>query len=314
MKAVVRSLVDDFQERDRPKLVARKIPFRMVKGKASVVVGMRRAGKTSLCLDKLDKLSSEGIGRDRMLYLSFEDERLLGFKAGDFQYILDVFYARFPKNKRKRCYFVLDEIQRIDGWESFARRVVDTENIHLVLTGSSAKLLSREVATAFRGRSIVTEVFPLSYPEFLAWHGAFQEVPTAFGSATVATLRHEIARYFTWGGFPEVQDCDPYTRNEILQSYVDAVVFRDVVERCGLGNVMALRFMIKSVMNAPGQKFSVTKFSNTLATLGVKCSRNDLYRCLDALADAYLVFRVPLHSQSAQIQRVNPDSIIIEWK
>ena len=309
MKAVVQSLVDDFHDRELPDLIAREIPFRMIKGKASVVVGMRRSGKTSFCLHYLRKLMSDGLDRDRMLYLSFEDERLLGFKVEDFQSILDVYYARFPRNKRKKCYFVLDEIQRVDGWESFARRVVDTENIQLILTGSSAKLLSREIATAFRGRSIVTEIFPLSFSEFISWHGVLPEIPTTFGSGTVATLRHEINRYFTCGGFPEVQDCDLHTRNEILQNYVDAVLFRDIIERSGLGNVMALRFMIKTIMNAPGQKFSVTKFSNTLATLGVKCSRNDLYLYLDGLADAFLVFRVPLHTQSAQIQRVNPDKI-----
>jgi len=311
LKAAVQSLVDDFYDWKLPDLRAREVPFRELKGKASVVIGMRRTGKTCFCLQRLQNLTADGMGRERTLYLSFENERLLGFKADDFQTILDVYFARFPKNKQRKCYLILDEIQRIEGWESFARRVVDHENIHLILTGSSAKLLSKEIATAFRGRSLTTEVFPLSFAEFLAWHKLVQSPPAAFSSAVIASLRNGIARYFDVGGFPEVQSCDSHTRNEILQSYIDTVLFRDIVERYRIGNVTALRFLIKAIMNAPGQKFSVSKFSNTLKTLGVKCSRNDLYLYLDCLADSFLVFRVPLHTQSVQVQRVNPDKLYI---
>lgn len=311
LKAAVQSLINDYYDWELPNLHARKTPFREIKGKASVVIGMRRTGKTCFCLQHLQGLIADGMSRDRTLYLSFENERLLGFQSDDFQTILDVYFARFPKNKRRKCYFILDEIQRIAGWESFARRVVDHENIHLILTGSSAKLLSKEIATAFRGRSLTTEVFPLSFAEFLEWHNLVHAPLPAFSAAVNASLRNGIARYFDDGGFPEVQSLDNHTRNEILQSYIDTVLFRDIVERYRIGNVTALRFLIKAIMNAPGQKFSVSKFSNKLKTLGVKCSRNDLYIYLDYLADSFLVFRVPLHTHSVQVQRVNPDKLYI---
>jgi len=306
MKDIVERLIANFQEWTLPDLMPRQLAFPEIHHKVTVVTGMRRTGKTSLCLERLKDLQRKGVDKSRLLYLSFEDDRLLDFRASNFQDILDVFYGMFPRNKDRLCYWVLDEIQRIDHWEAFVRRMIDTENIRLVLTGSSARLLSREIATALRGRSFDIEVLPFSFGEYLAYHKLCGSEALTFGDRTVARLRRAINDYLLVGGFPEIQDVDAMTRVRILQGYVDAVLFRDIVERFKTTNVIALRQMIRAIVSNPGLKFSVAKFHRTLQGLGVKCSRNDLYEDLAHLEEAFLVYAVKLHTESVRIQQVNP--------
>ena len=106
---------------------------------------------------------------ERFYYLNFEDERLLPFSAQDFQLILETYYRKFPVFKSQQCYLFLDEVQRIEGWENFVRRVLDTEQLSVCVTGSSSRLLSKEIATSLRGRSLTTEIFPFSFKEFLCY-------------------------------------------------------------------------------------------------------------------------------------------------
>ena len=173
MKNKISQLIDDFHERDLPNPVKRTTQLPDIKGKANVVIGMRRAGKTWFCLQKIIKLLKAGTRKNQILYLNFEDDRLLEFNVNHFQEILDIYYGKYPENKDNVSYFFFDEIQRIDQWEIFIRRLIDTENVKIYITGSSSKLLSTEIATSLRGRSLSTEIFPLSFHEFLRFHGLF---------------------------------------------------------------------------------------------------------------------------------------------
>jgi hypothetical protein len=163
MKQIITQLIDDFHERELPKLMARDIPLYEIKGKASVIIGMRRSGKTWFLFQKIKSLCDKGINKNRMLYLNFEDDRLMDFNVSKFQDILDVYYAKFPDNKNNCCYFFFDEIQGIQHWESFIRRLIDTENIQIFISGSSSKLLSSEIATCLRGRSLPIVMYPFSF-------------------------------------------------------------------------------------------------------------------------------------------------------
>jgi len=193
MKAILSQLIDDFFERELPIPVAREYNFAEIPGKVDVAMGMRRTGKTFFCYQKMRELAASGVQRDRILYLNFEDERLLDFSVKDFQSILDIYYARFPANKDVTCFLFFDEIQRIDQWELFIRRILDTEKVRIFLTGSSSKLLSSEIATSLRGRSLATEIFPYSFSEYLKARGVFAEPPKNFGSRTAAILRRAMA-------------------------------------------------------------------------------------------------------------------------
>lgn len=309
MKTIIAQLIDDFHERKRPVLFTRQTKMVQVPGKANVVIGMRRTGKTFFCYQKMQELLADGISITQMLYLNFEDDRLIGFTVQDFQAILDVYYGKYPELHDMKCYFFFDEIQSIAKWESFIRRLLDTENVQIYLTGSSSKLLSTEIATQLRGRSLITEIFPFSFPEFLKYHQLFEKSPTRWGAKTVSVLRKALRDYLEIGGFPEVQTLERNIRIEILQGYIDSVLLKDVIERHKVNNITAIKYLVRHLMNSPGSRFSVNKFYNSLKTMSVRCAKNSLYEYLDHLTDAYLFYRVPIHSRSEKSRMLNPTKI-----
>jgi len=309
MKTIISQLIDDFQERNLPTPVPRTKVFFEIKGKADVVIGMRRSGKTWFCFQKINHLIQKNIPQNQILYLNFEDERLLGFTVSNFQEILDVYYGKFPENKDKTCYFFFDELQSIHQWELFIRRLLDSENVQIFITGSSSKLLSTDIATSLRGRSLTTEIFPFSFQEFLRYHGLFADTPRTFGSKTAAILRKAVKEYFQNGGFPEVQNIDPSIKTEILQGYIDTVLLKDVIERHRVNNITAIKHLVKTLMHSSGRKFSINKFYNTLKSMSVKCTKNNLYAYLDHLTDAFVFYRVPIHSRSEKSRMINPVKI-----
>ncbi|OGV32926.1 MAG: ATPase [Lentisphaerae bacterium GWF2_45_14] len=311
MKRIISQLIDDFHERELPELSLRNREFPELANKADVIIGMRRTGKTFFCFQRMKQLLSSGIPMNQILYLNFEDDRLLDFSVKDFQTVLDVYYSKYPENRDVKCHFFFDEIQSIEKWEVFIRRLLDTENVQISLTGSSSKLLSKEIATSLRGRSISTEIFPFSFKEFLRHHDLFETAPEHFSSKTASILRKAASDYIEIGGFPEVQNIDKNLRTEILQGYIDSVLLKDVVERHKVSNIVALKHLVNNVMTSPCSQFSVNKFYNTLKSMSIKCTKNNLYEYLDHLLDAYLFYRVPLHTRSEKTRMVNPPKIYV---
>ena len=309
MKNIISQLIDDFHERVLPEPVNRTGEFSEIKGKADIVIGMRRSGKTWFCYQKIRELIASGTRKEEILYLNFEDDRLLDFTVRNFQEILDVYFGKYPGHRDTRCKFFFDEIQRIDQWEMFIRRLLDTENLRIFITGSSSKLLSSEIATALRGRSLPIEIFPFSFEEFLRFNGLFQDRPKTFGAGTVSMLRKAAVDYLEIGGFPEIQKLDRDLRIEILQGYIDSVLLKDIIERHKIGNVTVLKHLARHIMNSSGGQFSVNKFYNTMKSMSIKCTKNSLYEYIDHFADAFLFYKVPIHSRSEKSRLINPVKI-----
>lgn len=309
MHSVIELLIDDFHERDLPRPVARDRSAPVMAGKAMAVVGMRRSGKTWFCYQRMQELMASGVGKERLLYINFEDERLQPFSSNDLQDILGTYYRKYPDFKKQRCYLFLDEIHTVPGWDRFIRRVLDTENLEVWVTGSSSKLLSSEIATSLRGRSLSTEIFPFSFQEFLRFHGRLPGSTNRFGSRQRAELQHQADRYLTVGGFPEVQLVEEEMRRRVHRDYLDVVILRDVAERYRVSNIAALRALIRHFLAAPATRFSVTRFYLTLRQQGIACSKNDLYLFLEYLQDAFLVYLVPIYSRSEKARQVNPKKL-----
>lgn len=309
MQDILESLIDDFHERPLPALVSRSAVFPRLARKASVIAGMRRVGKTWFCYQSMEDLLRRGIEKERLLYLNFEDDRLLPFAARDFQSILDVYYRKFPRFKTQTCYFFLDELQHIPGWDRFVRRLLDAEEVALCVTGSSSKLLSSEIATSLRGRSLTAELFPFSFEEYLRFHGAPRVAPDSAGSKARAFLEHHMNAYLAQGGFPEVQTVSEDQRRQILRNYVDVVVLRDVIERHKVHNATALRALTSLLLASPASRVSVNKIYNGFRSQGIASTKNDLYAFIDYLHEAYLVYPVPIHSRSAHVRRMNPSKM-----
>jgi len=287
LEALAPTLIGDFQERPLPAATRREVSPAGLQGKIDVLIGMRRSGKSWRMAQAMGALLAAGVPKTRLLHVNFDDERLQPLRASDLHHLPETFFRLFPENKAQRCHFFFDEIQNVPGWEFFIRRMLDTENVQIMLTGSSAKMLSREIATTLRGRSLATEIFPFSFREALRHRALDDKQAEAAGSARQARLSHELRAYLEAGGFPEVQGLAAHQRIAILQEYVDVVILRDVVERHGVGNVTALRYLIRRLLGGPATAFSVNRFHNDLQSQGLACGKNALHEMLAHLEQAF---------------------------
>jgi predicted AAA+ superfamily ATPase len=202
----------------------------------------------------------------------------------------------------------LDEIQNVDDWPIVIRRFHDSKNVEIFLTGSSAKLLSKEIATSLRGRSLATEIWPLSFKEYLKVKQKTID-RTIFDKKTKDNLIKTFHSYLTEGGFPEVNKYNADVRQQILQEYIDIVLFRDIVERHKIKNPSLIKYMILSMLNNVSNPFTINKFYNELKSRGFKTSKDILYEYADYIEDAYLGFLVPIHDKSIRKTQMNPKKI-----
>ena len=213
------------------------------------------------------------------------------------------------RDKRKTVFF-LDEIQAVPGWEPFVRRLLDTEKIEIFISGSSARLLSREVATSMRGRAMEALIHPFSFREYLRHRGLEPKVsPDRMVKADRSALEKNLLGYLINGGFPEAQNADARDRYDLLRGYVDTALFRDVVERHSVTHVAALRWMVRHLLGNAGGSFSVNKFYNDTRSQGLAVSKDTLYDYLSYLEDAFLIRMVSIASKSERRRMVNSRKI-----
>ncbi len=293
MKEIFKQLLMEFEEFEIPQGLRRELNIPQLPPtvrKAVTFIGMRRSGKTWMLYQNILNLMSQGIPRDRIIYVNFEDERLSGIQTKDLQSLLDVYFELNPQNeKSERIFLHLDEIQVVEGWEKFVRRLLDSLQFNLYITGSSAKLLSKEIATELRGRSITREVFPLNFGEYLEYQGVLIDIDRLTAKKKAIVLHH-LATFLKKGGFPETLGLSDWTHREILQNYVQVVIYRDVAERHKIGSISVLEKWITHCLQNPTTHLSINKVFGHFKSLGLRISKNSLYEWLDYIEDAYCLF------------------------
>jgi hypothetical protein len=272
---------------------------------------MRRAGKTSFLWQLLADRHAQGTAREGLLYFSFEDERLAGMRTADLDLLVEEYFSLHPQwRDGQRCTFFLDEIQLVSGWELFVRRLLDTENIELFVSGSSAKLLSREVATSMRGRALEAVVTPFSFREALRHASREPAKPASrLTKAEHSQLAHALVEYLSVGGFPEAQGLDVRSHQELLRNYVDVVLLRDVMERHNLSQPQILRWLVQQLLGNAAGAFSIHKFFSDLRSRGTAVGKDTLHQMLAHLEDAFLLSTVGLATDSARRRQVNPRKV-----
>ena len=288
--------------------VERHLKFPETEHMINVAIGMRRAGKTYFLYQSIDKLLQTGVPKQQILMINFEDDRLLPMSAKEMGALLDGFYTLYPQNHQKCCYFFLDEVQNIPDWHRVVRRLYDSKNVRLYLTGSSAKLLSKEIATSLRGRSLSIEVWPYSFKEYLSAH-KIKVATQPFGQKSFDIMRKHLLDYFSKGGFPAVQFMQTPEWRSTLQSYTDTVILRDIIERYKISNVDLLRYLSITLIKNAAAPFSVNKFYNDIKSQGYRISKQTLYTYIEYLEDAFLLFNVPLYSESERKKHNQPKKI-----
>ena len=250
-----------------------------------VFIGVRRAGKSFMLYQKMQQMLAEGHSWEDMLYLNFEDDRLADFKSEDFELILECHAEMYDK----RPMLFLDEVQNIDGWEKFARRLADAK-YKVWITGSNAKMLSSEIMTTLGGRFLSTEVYPYSFQEFLK----IKDVPYDENSLLATESRAKMLRawneYFDWGGLPESVSLS--VKRDYLTSTLQKIYLGDIVNRNKISNANLLRLLLKKIAESVKQPISYNRLSNVLSSVSGKITMPTVSKYIEHSESAWLLLRL----------------------
>lgn len=305
MKEIFKVIITDFLEKDMPTIVEREIQIPLDSKKIITLVGARRTGKTFLFYSIIKKLR-EKINPNLIVYLNFEDDRLFPLLVKDFNLLVEAYYELFPKNRDKTVYFFFDEIQNVDNWEKFIRRIYDSLNCKIYITGSSSKFLSKEIATALRGRTISFEVFPFSFIEYLN----YKKIAHNYYSSKNRSEIINAADYFlNNSSFPELLETTEIEKPKVLKEYFDLIIYKDLIERYRINNIYLIKYLFKFLLTNSAKPLSITKIYNDFKSQGIKVSKDSLFQYLGYLEDAYILFPVKIYSNNLREIQRNPQKI-----
>lgn len=294
VKDELKRIILENQERMPFRLFARNVETLEASGQMHAIIGPRRVGKTFFLYQIINQCLARGVAKEAVLLVNFEDERLSSLTAERLGVVLDAYYELYPERMRDDVYVFLDEVQVVEGWERFVARLFEEKRYRLAITGSSSKLLSKEIATSPRGRSVATHLYPLSFAEFCAYRGVKANERIAFSGERFKAVKL-LDEYLAWGGFFEVQDAhDDAERRRIVSSYLDLVVYKDLVERHSVKNLAAMKALIRYFVTNTTRKASLTRLAATLGAGPV--SKNTIIQYTSFLEDANVLYACPKFS------------------
>ena len=265
-----------------------------------VIIGMRRSGKSYRLFQEIDTLQAKGVEPSRICYFNFEDERLFPISPQTGDEVLEAFYSLHPEALDEGAYFFFDEIQQMEDWDAWMRRVVDTHKATVYASGSSSRLLSEEIATGFRGRGLEFELLPLSFREWCAFDEGLSEAAKREERTTrdALTLRNAFQGYVERGGFPDARALPGAQSIALLQSYVQQVVARDVVDRHNFAKPQLAKAVAQRLLSNNAKPVSLRKLEGDLRAVGLGTARETLSDLMEWLGDAYLLFAMREFSYS----------------
>lgn len=250
-----------------------------------VVIGLRRAGKSTLLYKIVQELVKAGTDWNQIIYINFEDERLSEFTLNDFNDILSV----QAEMSDKKGWFFLDEIQNIEGWEKFARRMADSKE-HIFITGSNAKMLSAEIENRLGGRYLTKYVTPFNFREFLKAKNMDYSDKTILATKDSGKIKREMKTYFYFGGFPE--NIEYKDKREYVSSIYQKILLGDIAARNGIRNTNGLRLLMKKVAESVKDEVSYSKLHNTLKSIGVSISKDIVIDYVGYAQQSFLIFAI----------------------
>lgn len=257
-----------------------------------VFIGVRRAGKSYLMFQRIQEMLKAGTPREQILYVNFEDDRLLNFKAENFEDLLVAYHQLYEAQP----IFFLDEIQIVDGWEKFVRRLAD-QKFTVYVTGSNAKMLSAEIMTTLGGRFLVKDVYPFSLKEFLEYNRISLDDPNwQYDNKILAKVTRKTEEYFYFGGFPELNIYND--KRQWLRSLYQKIFFGDLIARYAVKNPNILRIMLGKTAESVMQPVSFNRITHILSSTGQKISLNTVIQYFSYLKESLLLFSVANYAAS----------------
>lgn len=251
-----------------------------------VLLGIRRAGKSTMLFEIAQNLVQQKKAEwEQIVYINFEDERLDDFTLSDFDSILQI---QSELSDKKGIYF-FDEIQNIEGWEKFARRMAD-EKQRVYISGSNAKMLSAEIGTTLGGRYFTKFILPYSFPEFLKAKNIEVSNETFYISEARGKIIREFDEFLKFGGFPE--SLIFFDKRGYVSSVYQKVLLGDIAARNAIRNLNALRLMMNKIAETVKDELSFTKLHNILSTIGIKVSKDSVIEYVNFALQGFLIFPV----------------------
>ncbi|MGD9554663.1 MAG: ATP-binding protein [Arcobacteraceae bacterium] len=305
MKEIFKKLITDFIEKDIKNIQKREYAIPLESKKIISLIGVRRSGKSSLLFDTINQLRKIQ-PKENIIYINLEDDRLYPLKLASLDSILQAYYELYPHKKDEKIYLFLDEVQVVENWELYIRRVYDTENIQIYITGSSAKLLSTEIATSLRGRTITYEIFPFSFKEYLEYKNITINL---YSSKSLSFINNELENYLFDGGFAETIGEDKTISRKILSDYLELIVYKDIVDRYNISNRSLLKSLNKYCFTNLATLVSFTKLYNEFKSQGFKIGKDTIFNYLSHLEDAYAIFTLPIYRNSVKEEQRNPKKV-----
>ena len=248
-------------------------------------VGIRRTGKSYMMYQQIHNLMNDGISSSQIVYVNFEDERLLEIGVDDLNTILEI-GIEFSGSKGKP-YLFLDEIQNVDGWEKFVRRVADMK-YRINITGSNSKMLSKEIASTLGGRFMIVNVFPYSFKEYLSANHIENIMVDQIGTKKRADIVSQYEQYVTYGAFPELVDIK--NKRVFLNNIYQTVYLQDIITRNKITNDFAVRLILKKIAESVTKALSFNRLTNIVKSTGISIGKQTVINYVGHMLDSYLIF------------------------
>lgn len=271
-----------------------------------VFYGVRRSGKTFILYDIFKRSPNTS------LYIDLEDERLNGFDTKDFETLREAFFELNPDLLDNRnVTFLFDEVQRIEGWERFARRMLEKEKLKVYVAGSSTKIHPQQIGTSLRGRFLGVEVYPFSFRESLQTKGLNKKTDALMYGRQRILLKNYFEEYLKWGGFPEITLLkSELQRKMVLKEYMNAMYFRDLVERFEIKNIQLFDALWDMLFSSFSRKYSVNSFINKHKNR-LRLSKDTVYSYYRYFLESMLVFKVKKYAESPYRRLRSPVKIYL---
>lgn len=264
-------------------------------------VGIRRTGKSYMMYQQIHNLMNDGISSSQIVYVNFEDERLLEIGVDDLNTILEI-GIEFSESKGKP-YLFLDEIQNVDGWEKFVRRVADMK-YRINITGSNSKMLSKEIASTLGGRFMIVNVFPYSFKEYLSANHIENIMFAQIGTKKRADIVSQYEQYVTYGAFPELVDIK--NKRPFLNNIYQTVYLQDIITRNKITNDFAVRLILKKIAESVTKALSFNRLTNIVKSAGISIGKQTVINYVGHMLDSYLIFSLQNYAAKLVEKETSP--------
>jgi len=296
-RALVRDYIIEYIKKKLPWLIERELKVKETKRRIVSIIGPRRAGKTYYFYQLIGK------NKEKSLYLNFEDTRLIDVNFREIRDLIRI-YKEITANEPEYLFF--DEVQNIERWESALREILDTDRYKIFITGSSSKLLSKEIATCLRGRTLTYNLLPFSFSEYLKAKNISTEL---INKDEEVKIKRALKEYLEFGGFPEV--VLEKEKERILREFYDLILFRDIMERHNLRNIGLAKFLLSYFAQNFSKEISVNKILNFFKSQGRKFGKNTLYDYIDKIQDSVAILFLNRYSKKIYIRESWPKKIYL---